>query len=189
MSLLRSYWVSTLLVAFLGLSGPASLADPATSNSERVAKYGSWSVVKKPGTLIDVRTGERRRYYLCSAALFAQNASLEFEAKNDEAWSVYVAAEGWNYRNSIKGLTLKSGSQEIRIGQAMYGGPMISAMSHNLGSGQRIGMDKLKKLIAQSQPIAVHDSSGRKLVTFPNTGSDLRSAFARGIKCSISSKP
>ncbi len=178
---------STIVVLsiLLGLSGVGALADPATPNSERVARYGSWSVVKKPGTLIDVRTGQRRRYYLCSAALFAKNASLEFEAKNDEAWSVYVAAQGWNYRNSIKGLTLKSGSQEISIAQAMYGGPMISATSHYLGSGQQIGMDKLKTLIAQSQPISVHDNSGRKLVTFPNRQNDLAKALDQAIKCTL----
>lgn len=174
-----------ILTILLGLSGVGALADPATPNSERVAKYGSWSVVQKPATYVIAETGQRGRYYLCSAALFAQNASLEFEAKNDKAWSVYVAAKGWNYRRSVKGLTLKSSSQEISIAQAMYGGPMISATSHYLGSGQQIGMDKLKTLIAQSQPISVHDNSGRKLVTFPNRQNDLAKALDQAIKCTL----
>ena len=184
----RHSTIVVLSIFFLGLLGVVSVADPATPESERVARYGSWSVVKKPATYVIAETGQRGRYYLCSAALFAQNASLEFEAKNDKAWSVYVAAKGWNYRGGVKGLTLKSGSQEISIAQAMYGGPMISATSHVLG-GKQIGMNVLKALIAQSQPIAIHDSSGRKLVTFPNTGSGLQNAFARVIQCSKSSQP
>jgi hypothetical protein len=178
-----------LITALSGLLCTASMADPATPRSERVAKYGSWSVVKKPSTYIIAETGQTGRHSLCSAAYFAENASLELQATNDRAWSVYVAAQGWNFSYGLKSLTIKSGAQQIHIPQAVYHGPMISAASHFLGGGKPVSIAALKALIAQGQPISIHDGRGRKLVTFPNDGSDLSAAFNRAIKCSLANQP
>lgn len=181
-------WLGQMLLCStlsIGLALP-TFSDPATPKSTRIATYGNWAVVQKPATYVIAGTGQTGRYTLCSAAFFASNASLEFEAKNDVAWSVYVAAQGWRYQNTLKSMTIKSGSQEIRIGQAVYGGPMISAASHNLNTGQPISIETLKRLMAQRQPISIHDNRGRKLVSFPNNGEHLEQAFAQAVKCSMS---
>jgi hypothetical protein len=186
-------WIAVFISCSLLAGGIASdsLADPATASSERVAKYGSWSVVKKPSTYIKLNDAgeliEKGRHFICSAALFASNASLELQATNDEAWSIYVAAKGWNYRHGLKTLTIKSGSQEIRISQALYDGSMISAMSHYIFGERPVPIETLKSLISLSQPISIHDNTGRKLVTFPNSGEDLVRAFNRAIDCTLAS--
>jgi hypothetical protein len=131
---------------------------------------------------------KKGRHIICSAAFFARNASLELQATDEEAWSIYVAADGWNYRYGLKALTIKSASQEIHINQALYHGPMISAMSHYLFEGRPVRIGKLKSLIAQGQPITIHDNRGRKLVTFPNSGNDLTKAFEQAIKCTLANR-
>ena len=186
---LRCFAVFVSLVLLAGWITSESLADPATPRSERVAKYGSWSVVKKPSTYVIVNdAGEpvkQGRRFLCSAVLFASNASLEFQATNDEAWSIFVAADGWNYRYAIEALTIRSASKEIRIGQAVYHGPMISAASHYMGGGKPVPSGKLRSLFASGQPISIHSNTGRKLITFPNSGNDLAKAFNQAIDCTL----
>ena len=177
-----------VLLALLWVAASA-WADPATRNSEKVERFAYWYVVKKPATFIIAETGRQGRYTLCSAVLFAQTASLEFEAKNDMAWSVYVAETGWNYPFARKTMTLKSGTQAIRIPRALYGGAMISGMSHDLTGGRPIPMSTLRSFISQGKPISIHDERGRLLVTFPNDGNDLAQAFARATACSLANKP
>ena len=179
------------LIMLLGLAlmSTAAAADPATRSSEKVERFGYWYVVKKPATYVDVSSGRRGRYTLCSAVLYAKTASLEFEAKNDQAWSFYAAEQGWDYPFGTRKLTLKSGSQQITIPAALYGGPMISGMSHNLQAGRPISMDKLRSLMAQSEPISLSDNRGRTLITFPNNGPDLVKAFDRAIRCSLAHAP
>lgn len=164
-------------------------ADPATRKSEKVERFGYWYVVKKPATFVIAQTGQKGRYTLCSAVLFSKDGSLEFEAKNDQAWSFYASKKGWDYSFGRKKLTLKSGSREIRIPEALYGGSMISGMSHNFLAGRPISMATFRSFISQGKPISIHDNRGRLLVTFPNDGDDLSKAFKRAIECSLSNKP
>jgi hypothetical protein len=177
------------LLMSLTLLSMAVDADPATRSSEKVERFGYWYVVKKPATYVDARTGRRGRYTLCSAVLFARTASLEFEAKNDRAWSFYVAKEGWDYPIGTRKLTLSSGSQEIQIPAALYGGSMISGMSHDLLAGRPISMDRLRSFISEGEPISLSDSQGKARVTFPNKGPDLLKAFDRAIRCSLANAP
>ena len=179
----------TLLLLAVTVFSAAAGADPATRSSERIERFGYWYVVKKPATYVVAETGQRGRYNLCSAVLFAQGASLEFEAKNDRAWSFYIAKDGWEYSFSRAPLTLKSGSESIRIPAALYGGSMISGMSHDLSAGSPITMDKLRALISEGEPISISDSRGRTIITFPNSGSDLPAAFGSAISCSMANSP
>lgn len=184
----RLLWGLALAVG-LALSPIGASADPATHNSERIARFGYWYVVKKPATFVIVGTGQRGRYSLCSAFFLGKNASLEFEAKNDKAWSVYVASKDWKYSFGTGTLTLKSGAQKIQIGSALFGGSMISGMSHNLQGGKPIPMKRFLSFISQGAPISFYDDRGRRLVTFPNEGSDLAQAFREAIKCSLANAP
>ncbi|MCP9481630.1 hypothetical protein NNA36_06600 [Shimia sp. CNT1-13L.2] len=181
-------FLALVLIGF-GLIATATSADPATRNSKKVERFGHWYVVKKPATYLIPQTGKKGRYTLCSAVLFAQTASLEFEAKNDRAWSFYVAKSGWNYKFARGRLSLRSGSRQIKIPAALYGGAMISGMSHDLQSGSRISISKLQSFIAQGKPISVYDNRGKQLVAFPNEGSDLAKAFESAIRCSLANAP
>lgn len=186
---LTSFVKSALILVALTVFSTAVGADPATRNSERVERFGNWYVVKKPATFMIAETGQRGRYSLCSAMLFAKGASLEFEAKNDRAWSFYVAKDGWDYSFARGALTLKSGSKNIRIPAALYGGSMISGMSHDLMFGSPIPIDKLRALFSEGKLISISDGTGKTLITFPNSGSDLSKAFDAAIKCSMSNLP
>lgn len=183
---LNSFVKSALFLVALTLLSTVAGADPATRNSERVERFGNWYVVRKPATYMIPETGPRGRYFLCSAILFAKGASLEFEAKNDKAWSFYVAKDVWSYSFARGPLTLKSGSKSIRIPAALYGGSMISGMSHELMAGSPIPMDKLRALMSEGKPISISDGTGKTLITFPNSGSDLPKAFDAAINCSMS---
>jgi len=189
MSMLRRLSASALLLAGLVSFSTVAPADPATRNDDRIEKFGYWYVIKKPATYIVAGTGQRGRYTLCSAVLFAKTASLEFEAKNDKAWAFYVAKQAWAYPFETRKLTLKSGSQQIQIPAALYGGSMISGMSHNLMSGSRISMEKLRSFISQGAPISFYDNNGKMLLTFPNDGDDLVKAFDQAIRCSLANAP
>lgn len=184
----RLLWI-LVLAAGLAASAVGANADPATRDSERIERFGYWYVVKKPATYVIVGTGQRGRYSLCSALFLGKNASLEFEAKNDKAWSVYVANKSWSYSPGIRRLTLQSGSQKLGIAAALYGGAMISGMSHNLQGGKPIPMKGFLSFISRGEPISFYDDRGRKLVTFPNEGSDLIQAFRQAIKCSLANAP
>ena len=178
-----------LLACGLALHAGGALADPATPRSERVAQYGQWYVVRKPASYVLAETGKRGRYNLCSAMFFGQSASLEFEAKNERAWAIYVAAKGWRYPVARRALSLRSGRQAIRLPRALYGGAMISGMSHDLSAGKPISMRTLQAFMAQGRPIEILDSKGRRLVSFPNSGDELTRAFRQAIACSVRAAP
>jgi len=184
----RLLWGAVLAVGVVVISLGAN-ADPATRDSDRIAKYGYWYVVKKPATYVVAGTGKTGRYALCSAMFFGKNASLEFEAKNSKAWAFYVAYEDWEHPFGNKKLAISSGSQKIQIPSALYGGSMISGMSHNLQAGKPISMDTLLSFMSQGEPISFFDDRGNRLVTFPNAGDDLTNAFQRAIKCSVANAP
>jgi hypothetical protein len=165
----------------VGTVAPVS-AQPADQRSKQIAKYGDWRVVQKRGNYAIVGSGKTGSYKVCSAVFFGQNAQLEFEVKNDQAWGVYIGKKGWDYQPHRAKLTLKAGRKSIRL-MGVYGYSMISAASHDLAAGQRIPLSTLKSLVAQQANISVLDKSGRNLATFAATGGDLGQALARAQKC------
>lgn len=187
-NLSKAFSLGWLLIVLVGV-GQSVNADPATPDSERIAQHGDWWVVRKPATYVILDTGKRGRYHLCGAAYFRNDGWLEFEAKNEKAWSIYVADMGWSYQGGLSEMTLESGSKTIRFRAAMYGGPMISAMSHYFGGGEPISMQELEALMSQDAPISIVDDRGRTLATFPNNGHDLRRAFADAVACSMKRAP
>ncbi|WP_420568777.1 hypothetical protein [Thalassovita sp.] len=166
---------------FMGAVAPVS-AQPADTRSRQIAKYGDWRVVQKRGNYAIVGSGKTGSYKVCSAVFFGQNAQLEFEVKNDQAWGVYVGKKGWSYQPHRAKMALRAGGKTIRL-MGVYGGSMISAASHDLMAGQRVPLSTLKSLVAQKANISVLDKSGRNLVTFAAKGSDLSQALARAQKC------
>lgn len=171
------------LLAALVLAGPPALAQPATRETARIASYGAWNVVRKDAQFIDVATGQRGTYKVCSAVLWARTASIEFEIKNEVAFGVYVGAADWSFRPRRGPLSLRSGGREIRIAEGMYAGPMVSGASQGFGAGATSTVTELERLAAARAPISVHDNRGRTMITFPNSGSDLQSALTRAKRC------
>ena len=172
------------MIGFLAMMLPSlAEAQPADSQSKRVAVYSAWSVVEKQIPFVEGETGKRGTYTACSAYFASGNASLEFQATSDKMWKVFVATSSWNYNATQSSLTMQSGAKKMTIIPAFYAGNMISANSFNMESPKRFSVASLMSFLNQRQPIIFLDSRNRKLVTFPNNSSSLEKAFVRALSC------
>ncbi len=173
-----------IMIGLLAMMLPSlAEAQPAGPHSKRVAVFGAWSVVEKQIPFVEVETGKRGTYTVCSAFFASGNASLEFQATSDKMWKVFVATSSWNYKTTQSSLIMQSGASKMKMIPAFYAGNMISANSFNMKSPKRFSVASLMSFLSQRQPIIFLDSRNRKLVTFPNNNSSLEKAFVRALSC------